>query len=187
MIDRIKLPSFQDLRTQFTYDPDTGVLQYRKKKTAKRLEDEQAGRIFIGKAGNKYRMVTVEFPIGPSKSVFAHRVAWKLETGCEPPDEIDHFDGDGLNNAFANLRDGTNCENSKNTAMKGHNTSGYNGVYKTSYNMWLATMKRGGKDVYIGRFRDIHEAGKAARDARIEIGFTERHGLPKNNLLKTSG
>lgn len=182
MTDRRELPSFQDLRTQFSYDPETGALQYRKKKNFKRLSSEQAGRIVIGCSGIKYRHVTVEYPTGPSQQICAHRVAWKLETGQEPPDEIDHFDGDGLNNAFLNLRDGTGCNNARNSAMNKNNTSGYNGVVAIKGGRYLARLKCGGEDIYIGRFKDIHEAGKAARNTRLKKGFTKRHGLPKKDL-----
>jgi hypothetical protein len=34
----------------------------------------------------------------------AHELAWLLMTGELPPSEIEHIDGDKLNNAWANLR-----------------------------------------------------------------------------------
>lgn len=182
MIDRKPLPSFVDLRTQFIYDPETGVLQYRKKKNRKRLLNTEAGRVITASTGTRYRIVTVEYSDKPSESVFAHRVAWKLETGEEPPEQIDHRDGNGLNNAFTNLRDGTGCNNARNSAMNKNNTSGYNGVVAVKGGRYLVRLKCEGEDIYIGRFKDLHEAGKAARNARLEKGFTLRHGLPKKNL-----
>lgn len=179
MNDRKSLPSFVDLRAQFIYDAETGSLQYRKKKNSKRLLSKEAGRIVESTSGIKYRVVTVEYPSGPSKTFFAHRVAWKLETGEEPPEQIDHRDGDGLNNAFSNLRDGTGCKNARNRVMSKNNTSGYNGVTPVKGGRWLVRFNCDGQSVYVGRFTDLDKAGEAARKARIQRGFTKRHGLPK--------
>ena len=44
----------------------------------------------------------------------AHRLAWLMEYGQMPPDDIDHIDGNRSNNAISNLRLATRAENMQN-------------------------------------------------------------------------
>ena len=44
---------------------------------------------------------------------FAHRVAWFYVYGVWPTDEIDHINGDKLNNSIENLREATASENKR--------------------------------------------------------------------------
>lgn len=145
----------------------------------KRLLADEAGHVVTGNSGIQYRHVRAEYISQPAQDIYAHRVVWKLETGEEPPEVIDHHDGDGLNNAFSNLRDGTDGVNARNTCMRKTNTSGYNGVYLTPGNRWRARLRCKDGDISVGGFKQPEEAYKAARKMRLERGFTERHGLPK--------
>ena len=49
-------------------------------------------------------------------------------TGQEPPRCIDHINGDGCDNRWANIREATAKQNCHNRAMPVTNTSGYKGV-----------------------------------------------------------
>lgn len=172
----IPLPSFTDLRTQFIYDADTGRIQYRKRVNKKRRVRDEAGNLFTLGAGT-YRMVLAEYPVGPAKRVFAHRVIWRLMTADEPPEQIDHFNGNTLDNRWDNLRDGSDGVNSRNRALHKNNTSGWCGVtWDAKRRKWVARMGLNGETFHLGVFSDKEEAGKVAHDARIKHGFSERHG-----------
>jgi len=59
-------------------------------------------------------------------SLFLHQFVWDL-LGRPPAEQIDHKDGDPLNNGDDNLRDGT-LQNSHNRQKQTSNTSGFIGV-----------------------------------------------------------
>ena len=42
---------------------------------------------------------------------YNHRLVWKMTTGNDPVNVIDHIDGDTSNNAFSNLQDITQAQN----------------------------------------------------------------------------
>lgn len=180
----IKLPDFQDLRTQFIYDEETGSLSYRSKVRIYRSPKGEAGWITPG-VSTQYRMVNVSYINKKPERVFAHRVAWKLMTAEEPPDVIDHIDGNGLNNEWSNLRDGSDGENSKNKRMSKSNTSGFNGIVYYR-NAWVAYVVDNGRKIHLGTFDTPEKAGMVAKNERLKRGYTKRHG-EKPNACKVSG
>jgi len=110
------------------------------------------------------------------KGYLAHRVAWALHYGEWPDGEVDHIDGDGENNRISNLRVVTSSENSMNTKVHGHNTSGHIGVYFEIYtNRWVASAERRGKRVK-ARFKSKQEAIDHREKLSRELGFHENHG-----------
>jgi HNH endonuclease len=86
-----------------------------------------------------------------------------------PPEgiEVDHIDGDGLNNQRSNLRLATRKLNAANQRMPRNNTSGYKGVswLKTK---WSAHIRIDGRLIHLGMFEDAAEAGRAYDAAAIE-------------------
>lgn len=69
--------------------------------------------------------------------------------------EVDHIDGNGLNNRRSNLRCCSHAENMRNRRMHKNNTSGYTGVVllkKTG--RWMALIKLNGKSYYVGSYTD---------------------------------
>lgn len=110
------------------------------------------------------------------KMFYAHRLAWKIMTGKEAPPEIDHRDGDGTNNAWENLRDGTEI-NPKNKSMLKNNTSGYTGVsWHKQRGKWSVRIKTGGSYKSYGLFSDKEEAARVASSIRERFGYDGRHG-----------
>lgn len=111
------------------------------------------------------------------------RLAWKIMTGSEPPDKIDHFDGDGTNNIWSNLRDGSGAINYRNMKMKSNNTSGHNGVHWESVReCWKSQGYREGTHYDLGCYIDINDAVDARKRWEMNIGgFTDRHGT-KNQI-----
>ena len=84
------LPPVQELRKRYSYDPITGVLT--SLYTGQPIKAQHTdGYLYVRFGGHSY---------------LAHRVIWKLMTGQEPPDELDHAKGQKANNRWRHLRRG---------------------------------------------------------------------------------
>ena len=95
------------LRALLHYGPDTGTIMWRRVWGSNaRPKDRPAGR-----PSQRYWQISIAY-----RRYQAHRLAWLYMTGKWPSRgfEIDHVDGDGFNNRFANLRMVTHSENMKN-------------------------------------------------------------------------
>lgn len=95
-------------------------------------------------------------------------------------EEIDHIDGNTLNDCPENLRIVSRAINSRNCKMSKRNTSGFTGVvWHSIAGKWQSRLKINQKQIYFGLFNTAKEA-YAARQAYIEahpeLGFTLRHG-----------
>jgi hypothetical protein len=120
----------EDLRKLFRYDRETGLLWWLVPTHGRRMDQPagspSGGYISLMLDGSRYQ---------------AHRIIYFLETGEWIL--VDHRDGDGLNNAWGNLRRATKQQNGWN--MPGRGMSGYKGVYPTASGKWTARIKIGGK------------------------------------------
>lgn len=105
----------------------------------------------------------------------AHRVAFALHHGRWPEHQVDHIDGNPLNNSIANLREVTNAENHRNECRPTSNTSGAIGVTRHRAK-WRAHIKVNFRQLHLGVF-DTFEAAVAARQAaELSHGFHANHG-----------
>lgn len=101
--------------------------------------------------------------------------------GRVPGLEVDHRDGDGLNNQRENLRHCTLAQNQQNKGRYSNNTSGYKGVYKIKErDSWTASIRVNRSPVYLGIFKDPVEAAKAYDEAAVQnFGEFARLNFPK--------
>lgn len=75
--------------------------------------------------------------------------------------QVDHIDGNRLNNQKSNLRVCTHIENSRNRKTQGNN-SGYKGVYwRASTHRWHANIGHLGKTYFLGSYDTAEEAHRA--------------------------
>lgn len=96
------------------------------------------------------------------KRYSVHRLVWLYHHGCFPTNDIDHIDGDRLNNRIENLREATRKENTLNTGMRTNNTSGYKGVsWNKRAGKWSSEAWMNGKKNYLGLFLTPSAASNA--------------------------
>jgi len=98
-------------------------------------------------------------------NIYMHRqIAEKM--GLDLSEQIDHIDGNGLNNQRENLRSATSSQNGFNRNKQNNNTSGFKGVFfdKRRSN-YFAQIRINGKSIRLGTFDDINEAVKAYQEA----------------------
>jgi AP2 domain len=96
--------------------------------------------------------------------------------------EVDHADGDGLNNRRSNLRDGTGLRNKANKGLQANSTSGFKGVSRRGAK-WGAFIKVNRKQVYLGLFGTPEDAAAAYDRAAVRY-FGE---YARTNLMLGKG
>lgn len=158
---------------EFQYDPETGVIlrvpPKATKGTVKPKVPFKTGcvKLFNGK---KYIQISIK-----NQQFLAHRLAMFIMNG-EWPNEVDHEDGNGLNNAFSNLRECTHAENCRNVRFA--RSEDEVGIRIDRRNgRWFACA--GGKCRY--GFATREEAILARNEIRAENGFHENHGKQKDS------
>jgi hypothetical protein len=111
------------------------------------------------------------------KRVPMHRVILNAPDGME----VDHIDGNGLNNQRSNLRLVTTQQNSWNRGIKSTNKSGYKGVcFRKASNMWRSSIWLNGKYISLGSFFCLIKAAKAYDTAAIKyFGEFARLNFPE--------
>jgi hypothetical protein len=94
----------------------------------------------------------------------------RLIAGTPAGVEVDHINGNKLDNRRANLRNCTRSENARNCSVRSDNTSGYKGVFwHKQHGKWSARIKLNGKRHHLGDFDTPTEAGAAYDKAAHEM------------------
>ena len=159
----------------FDYDPATGILRWRidrNKVTASR------GSVAGGPDKDGYWRVRVL-----KREYRAHRVAWLLVYGEWPSKNLDHINGEKMDNRIENLRLATASENMANTGPTKRNTSGYRGVCETRFGTFQASICCNRRHHHIGTFRTAEEAARAYDvKARELFGPYAKPNFPDTNM-----
>lgn len=75
--------------------------------------------------------------------------------------EVDHINGDGLDNRRSNLRVATAAENRRNRRRSSNNSSGYKGVsFNRHARKWAAHIGTGGAFLHLGYFVSKEDAAR---------------------------
>ena len=98
-----------------------------------------------------------------SKNALIHRIIMN----CPPKMQIDHINGDRLDNRKSNLRICNNCQNNANKYTPRTNTSGYKGVWYRGKS-WSAQIQVKGQTIRLGTFKNIEGAAQAYNDAALK-------------------
>lgn len=157
------LPPLARLQELLSYDERSGVLTWKMQAATSRSNicfNNKCGGKVAGTVGAKGYIM-----IGVGKVYYlAHRIIWKMKTGVDPLDIIDHEDTDRSNNRWRNLREAANGPNIQNSRIRKDNKSGVKGVHwEASHNAWRASIGHEGKQIKIGRFKSFDAACAARR------------------------
>ena len=102
---------------------------------------------------------------GPRRLVQMHRYV----SLPSPDEEVDHINGDRLDNRRSNLRVCRRGENARNQARHRDNRSGFKGVFKHQPGWWRARICAAGHIRDLGTFRDPVDVALAYDLAAIEL------------------
>jgi len=166
-----KIIFYEEVRRMFNYCPETGLLSYKHKRGqgSKSKAGDAAGRVDESGVKNSIRLYLRVWIGKPVWNAYVHRIIWVWMTG-QQPEEIDHIDGDGLNNKWRNLRSVPHSVNGKNQKLHATNTSGTAGVTQRKDNgRWRARIVVNGKMINLGTFIDKQQAIDARKEAQTSF------------------
>lgn len=154
------------LRELFEYRD--GVLYWREDRSSQKCKGKPAGCLNAG-----YLKLRVR-ELGGSVSV--HRVIFAMHHGYFPK-EVDHINGNKLDNRVENLRAVSRSQNKMNTGINKQNKSGCKNVYphKDKWGVKIVVEK---KNLYLGLYEDLELADLVAHAAREKYhGAYANHGV----------
>lgn len=140
-------------REVFSYDAATGEIRWRICKDKRCPEGTIAG--YLNDQG--YQIVIVD-----RQKMRAHRVAWMLHYGEEPPEFLDHVNGNRSDNRIENLRAATKQQNAFNSRGKRKGLKG--ATFDKKAGKWMAQIMRDGKNNFLG----YHLSELVAHEAYVQ-------------------
>lgn len=179
------LPALAFLKECFQLKEPDGILVWKRRPREHFVTDfawktfntkwcgKSAGTVYIAagrKSGAKYLRVMLL-----KRQWYSHRIIYYLRTGIDPLDnQVDHEDGDGLNNRRRNHRLADNETNCRNQSISNNNTSGKLGVFKrrTGWVVYIGSE-------YVGHFKQFTKAVTARSEAAKARGYHTSHGRAK--------
>ena len=143
------------LRSMVEYDPKTGIMRTNGGSTGWVLKPSQRR--------TPYRYITVD-----GRSYSAARLAFLYMTDHWPEDEMDHINGDPLDNRWANLREATRAQNEANKNRANRNSkTGVRGVWAARKGRGFeASVMRNRVRKWFGPFQTVEEAAAAYKEAK---------------------
>lgn len=107
---------------------------------------------------------------GKQRDIRLHRQLLNLNPGDGI--QVDHINGDGLDNRRCNLRTCTRVQNHANMCNRKRRSSasGFIGVYRSQRDTgWEAHIQYSGRPIYCGLFKDPADAARARDKKAIEL------------------
>ena len=159
-------PTIEELREYLDYDPETGVLTWKKSPGPRAKKGAPS---CSGLGGDGYKQLQFRWT-----KFKAHRVAFALYHGRWPTPYCDHIDCDKTNNRANNLRECSPSENQHNQRIRRDNTTGIKGVIRhgTGYE---ARVRISGTQ-YAKYFRRLEDAAAYVKQLREQLhGDFARH------------
>lgn len=176
-------PTKELLLDLLSYDSNTGDLYWNRRDRSYFKSDREFKRWNARHAGSKIISVSKgsckeyrSLKFMEYGSLKAHRVIVIMHgITLNPCDEVDHVNGNGLDNRIKNLRVVTPLDNCANKKRYKNNTSGVTGISKRG-GKWRARIQKDGNPIVIGTFLEKSDAIKARMKAEKELMFHKNHG-----------
>lgn len=151
-----------ELKRIWSYDPATGLFT----RLIKSRNKTQIGDVAKDREQQGYIRIMIN-----STRYKSHRLAWLYMTGEFSKNQIDHINGVRDDNRWCNLRDVTQSVNMQNQRIaRKNNKSGYAGVtFDKNNNKWHTSIRIQNKQIFLGYFDDVHEAGAYRLQKKREL------------------
>jgi hypothetical protein len=101
----------------------------------------------------------------PAKVLLLHRVI----TSAPPGFDVDHINGNGLDNRRSNLRVCTTSENCMNSRTQASSKTGVKGVHLTRSGKFVAHIGLNGEHRHLGTFATLEEAREVRARAAADL------------------
>ena len=163
------LPPVALLRELFEYEPETGELTNKVRRSS-RLPGSSAGTT----RPDGYKLLGID-----GKMYLLHRVVWAIHHNHEPEGMLDHIDGNPGNNKIENLRLSNHSLNGANARKREVTTTG---AYKQK-NKWCARGTVDGVHVYLGMHSSQEEAHQAY--VRWHLSYFGEHSIYARDELSS--
>lgn len=154
------LPSLELILERYRYDPLTGIFYHARKNR----DGIPEGSVAAANTG------TLSFD---KKHFPKSSIAWKIMTGEDPEDIVDHKDGNRKNHVWTNLRSATQSQNAMNRAHRVDlSRTGVKGVYFNKNprgKKYRASIRVDGRKTQIGTFHTLEEAAGARKLAEERV------------------
>jgi len=137
---------------RISYEPETGVFRW-----AVSARGITAGKIAGSVTSYGYQQIKLG-----RRAYRAHRLAWFLTHGVWPDGEIDHIDGDPLNNRLSNLRVVDRAGNSQNRRALG-------ATWNCQHRRWQSKIQANKIRHHLGYFDTPEEARAAYLKAKKRL------------------
>jgi hypothetical protein len=161
--------SQKKVKDLFFYSKELGRLFWKKSPCNAVRAGAEAGTLC---KASGYRFIFIA-----GKRYSSHRIMWLFLKGKFPKGQIDHIDGNKINNKISNLRDVTATENQKNQARYKNNSSGFAGVsWLPLANKWQTYISHNRKRKSLGNFEHLSDAVRCRLSAEISFGYHSNHG-----------
>ena len=167
-----------ELKRRVTYNRETGeMVVVRRIRGSNKKYFDIASPKTPGISAYGYRIISINrrpYPV--------HRLIFLYINGNFPT-EVDHINGNRLDNRWCNLRDVTRKENRLNSANRKDNTSGVSGLSKLKWKTgrtWDIYINHNGNRINLGYCKDFFEACCIRKSAENKYGFHYNHGRPTN-------
>jgi len=152
-------PSQEQLKQLMRYDPEVGKFFWLNTRNSRVMAGDEAG--WISRSGVYIRISGSNFP--------AHCLAYLYVTGSLPSKgcNIDHENGNNLDNRWINLRKATYSQNSCNRAPQSNSKTGVKNVcFHQGLSKWRVQVSSKAHGRYQGLFKDFELACLVAEEAR---------------------
>ena len=156
----IQIIGAERLHELLQYDPSTGLFEWKES----RARGAKAGDVAGSRHSHGYTKIKID-----GRTYRAHRLAWLYVHGVWPTNQLDHRNGIRDDNRIENLREATAGQNHQNRAVQSNSTSRHPGVgWHPRAKRWRAHIKVGGKQIYVGHFKELSDAVKARAAAKAK-------------------